>query len=745
MIADHPSIPNEAIPKTSIVTDSTIIDSKSSPAASHGREMADNERTNEERTAALLRAIQLLTLIASDDSSSLVSAQQELDEIQNSWKLQDSYVPQLRNSIERLQSTCRLLQQDSDSHSEQMHTLQHELYDNSIRIHKLERAVHKLHKKNERLSQKAEQHKKSLVKQVKSYVSKKNEDEQRHQLFAHERLLKLENHHASSRSRCSSRDTDFSDADLVALQVMGGVCDDEEELSVASSSASTVTDDGVATVRYSPRIQEEALSTTTKAPEYELTFPRGTRIGLQFHKVMMEKQQSTTPRGLLNDAILETGASHADGVPTTPSKDGSSSFSVHFNFDSLRGKHHEHQESNDFCYLVCGHYGFDEHDDEMAIHHRPKLGARLVKVNGESVEDMTLDKIKAAIKCTKREFFSLTFCNEQLTFKQREMLDKAVVATKEQYEQRSSESSNDSSSVEKGKDKPVIICMHEEGKASRLSSLFLQPTRSRTLSDTAIHVPTSKEKDVTVSPSTKGFYSILHGNSFGTKVESDAVDESNVSKQSLPEETGAIETPTKGRLSSMFNNVRSRTFSDNAVLLESESKDEGSEEKVPSKDVAPIPSGRGLYSILHCDASTTSNTLATNLSSDREELLESETPSKGNPISSLFNSAAPSKPFNSAVRDDLPTSDREPEGEEAPVDMPVENEPTKHFSSFLHRSSGQGRTDPDPEVSVEGESATPTKARVETASPLASSGTPPSLKLKKGMQSFGNKFKKWNS
>lgn len=680
---------------------------------------------------ALLRALELLSQIA-DDSPSASAAALELDELQTTSPLQDSHLALLRDSMERLKSTNLLLQQDADSHAQQMVTLQHELYDNSIRIHKLEKAVQKLHSKNQRLKQQAERQKRTLAKQVKQFVVKKNEDDHRHQLFAHERLLKLEggSNNNSNRSRCSSRDTDFSDVEMVALQSPMSNGDDLSVVSSASSVSTTpsfVTDEGIATVRYSPAavVKEERTlpAAANKPKDYDLIFPQGTRIGLQFHKVPLEKTQ----RGILNDALSQPV------LTMSPSKEEAFPFSVHFKLDALRGKHQA--GGDDYAYLVSGHYGFD------CIRRKPKLGARLVKVNGESVEHMTLDKIKATIKCNKRASFSLTFRNEPLSAKQQEILDKAVLATNQQHEERHASESGSGSAGEQDKGgKPVIICMHEEGP-SRFSS-FLHSARNRAHSDSTVRVDLSDEgeekpSNVSMSPSeSRGFYSILHGPGVGKdKIDSDAV----ASKREVPsgDATGTGHTPTKNRISSMLSNVRSRTLSENAVSENVGKRDESSEAIVTS------PSGRGLYAILHGDTGTsvkaesTPDASYTLPSSDREGTSEKEeddgaleAANGGSRITSFINGARSRTFSDSVVRDDPPSSDREPESTEeiaASIDPP-NSVPGKRING------SKKEVDSEPVLIVD--------TCMETApSPSLSTETPPSQKLKKGMKSVGSKFK----
>ena len=669
--------------------------SKSCPVASHGQESGGTNESQryrdcQEQVLALLRALELLAEMAADSSSLAVAARQ-LDDLQSKWKLEDTHVPQLRNSIERLQSTVMLLQEDADSHATQMQSLQHELYSSNSRVRKLEKAVQKLHKKNEQLRRKTETHKKSLVNQVKTFVEKKNEDEQLHHLAAHERLLKME----GNRSRCSSRD--FSDAD--------------EEMSSVSSVSSFVTDDGVATVRYSPALVHDERTLVRKAHDYGLTFPQGTKIGLQFHKVLLEEEKSQ--RGLLNDAIQDTAEYNV-----TPSKE--LPFSMHFNFDSFRGKHHD----EDYMYLVCGHYGFDRD-----LNTQPALGARLVKVNGESVQHMALDKIKAAIKCTKREFFSLTFRNEMLSPKQKDMLDSAIHVTRQQYE---GSGNNNFESLVESKAKPVIICMHEEGP-SRLST-FLNSARSRTYSDNALRGDlTSSErdewsKDAVASPPARGFYSILHGDS-SSKLDSDIVKVGHndlASCEPLPpsEDVCLLET-TGSRLSSMFNSARNRTLSDNAVPTELASI----EREESPKNVLTSPSKRVFYSILHGDASSKIDSNpdipVDHVNNDREVPSESigASETSGSRLSSMINNARIRTFSDSAVRVNLPGRDRERHPEDA---------------SFIHGSCDQ--SEPIRDDLATHNHGSPPRSMPSGEEALATE-TPPSEKLKKSMKSVGNKFK----
>lgn len=366
-----------------------------------------------DQVSALLQAVNLLSEMASTDTSSC-TALQRLDALQSQWKLEDTQIPQLREKIQRLKSTSHLLQLDADCHLGEMQSLRQELQSSNARIEALEKALCKLHKRNERLQHELEQQKqerKSLVRSVKKYAAHVKNNEE-HQLVCHERLLQ-----------------NGSSVNML-----------EDELSVESSASSVstatslVTDEGIATVRYSAVTVEEPVH------DYDLTFPQGSRIGLQFHK--LEK------KGLLNDALEEK-----ELLPFQHIK------------DSFRGKHCDH------IYLVCGHYGFDRDLNTL-----PAMGARLVKVNGESVANLTLDRIKEAMKCMDCGFITMSFRNEPLTPKQKELLQQAINATTRKFENSEEHSGS-----------AVILDMHLEEVTNRLTS-FLQSARSRIDSDSAVDI-----------------------------------------------------------------------------------------------------------------------------------------------------------------------------------------------------------------------------------------------------------------
>lgn len=441
--------------------------------------MEDSDSHANDEVKALLQAIHIMSRLASMDAAKYTATmapaadagptdgalalQHQLDELQQKWKLEETSVPTVAQQIHRLQSHVSHLEREQDQHTMdwQQH-LDHESA-SQARIRQLERAVQKLHRKTEKLQKKLKEkqkERKSIVRQVKDYVGQvKKQEEQNaedqilsHQVYAHERLLRLEHSLGRSndlgggnRSRCTSNDSVFSDFDVAALYPM-----DHDESSLASSASSvstshsTVTEDGIATVRY--HSGDEPMTPPQQRQQheqhnYQLTFPQGTKIGLQFHRVPLDKPK----KGLLDDAFAADGLNLEDpmnkmAVPDdveSPLQASNSdrSFSMHFNLDALLGKNQgpsaaPPQEDPDLQYgfLICGHHGFDSD-----LNVPPALGARLVKVNDESVNKWTLEMIRDATH-TSDESFTMTFCNEPLNQRQKDILNKAVKAADQQHE-----------------------------------------------------------------------------------------------------------------------------------------------------------------------------------------------------------------------------------------------------------------------------------------------------------------------
>ena len=347
-----------------------------------------------------------------DDDSNAAVIQKRLDSLQREWKLEETALPRLVRCIHGFQS--RVIQVDSelDRQIHQEHSLRTQLACTEQRVHQLEAAVRKLHKKNQALVGKLDEKKterKSLLRNVKDYIrqtNKKDEVEEQRvaaQLRAHERLMKLDailrrDAADTPRVRVSSKDSLDND-EVAALYAM-----EEDDQSVFSSTSSIlsfqsyVTDDGVASLRLSPGIDQQT-GEGNKAKV--LTFPQGSKVGLQFCTV--PNQNKSRSRGKIDESLEDTER-----------KDPS------FKMPTF-GNPFQKKDRAEHAFLVCGRHGFDS-----SIRVPPAIGVRLVAVNGETVEhgSWSLNKIRDIVSLDQD--FTLTFRVDPAAKHQKERLDEAT-------------------------------------------------------------------------------------------------------------------------------------------------------------------------------------------------------------------------------------------------------------------------------------------------------------------------------
>jgi regulator of replication initiation timing len=343
------------------------------------------------------------------------SLQKRYDELHSIWNFEDSPFPRLLESIHCFHSKCNQLESHVDQVLAENESLRVDLSSSESRIRRLEAAVEKLHKKKQRLKEKLHAHnteRASLLTKVRTYVRDfKMHDEADDQHFAkhleaHERIMKADGRRESvgNRSRCSSRDTTFSDVDVAAMYQLS----DEEFgencsiVSSASSSTSVLIDEGVASVRIDSRSKDDRED----QQEYLLEYPADAKVGLQFHRMPVHSYH-----GALDSSIMSREEKEATkGRPV--------SFPLHFHLDTFLGGGKRVEES---AFFVCGHHGFED-----SLNIPPPLGSRLTKVNGKSLDgDASLGKIRAM---TLGSNFTLAFQVERLTAKQEEILEQAVKA-----------------------------------------------------------------------------------------------------------------------------------------------------------------------------------------------------------------------------------------------------------------------------------------------------------------------------
>ena len=189
---------------------------------------------------------------------------------------------------------------------------------------------------------------------------------------------------------------------------------------------------------------------------HKLKFPRGKKVGLQLQKVPL----NVTNNHLLNteETVSFSHNQHNCHEPTigttkSPFQTDAADVSIDpeaigFHIDSfLLGDRSMSYDSldpvsfgSDFencpsecMFLVCGHNGFDE-----SINIRPTVGARLIAINGESLEKgrwsfkrildaMQGRAIMSSSNGSRPSIFTMSFRNESLVKEQVEILEKAII------------------------------------------------------------------------------------------------------------------------------------------------------------------------------------------------------------------------------------------------------------------------------------------------------------------------------
>ncbi|KAL7470634.1 hypothetical protein ACHAXS_010884 [Conticribra weissflogii] len=200
--------------------------------------------------------------------------------------------------------------------------------------------------------------------------------------------------------------------------------------SVSESSRSLVTDNGQATTKLECTLKDVGQSPHSRPRStlgedgrvYHITF-YSSKIGLQFQKVPNE---FASGGGLLTEAMTIDHGPYAAGNPTASEIRRIAGISQRSKKCGKNGNDHEVEcppVIPDDAVLVCGFLGFDESTGNV----RPRIGARLVAFDGIPVEvgKWTFESIRKSIQARGRPL-TLSFRNDFLTPKQREILTKAV-------------------------------------------------------------------------------------------------------------------------------------------------------------------------------------------------------------------------------------------------------------------------------------------------------------------------------
>jgi len=148
----------------------------------------------------------------------------------------------------------------------------------------------------------------------------------------------------------------------------------------------------------------------------------GKKIGLQFQKV----PNDTASSGLLTEAMTADHGPNVEANQTAAELRRIAALSQRdpTRHDRTGGTSAEcHPVTPSDAVLVCGFVGFDDSTGNV----RPRVGARLVAFDGIPVEvgHWTFESIRKSIQARGRPL-TLSFRNDFLTLKQREILTKAI-------------------------------------------------------------------------------------------------------------------------------------------------------------------------------------------------------------------------------------------------------------------------------------------------------------------------------
>ena len=132
-------------------------------------------------------------------SPSPSTLQAQVDNLQDSWKLEETSIPNLMSSIHRLQSNITHLQTETDSVLPQNQLLQKDNLQYSHQMNDMKNAITKLYKDNVKLKRRlsnVKDKKRTLIQNVKQYLKRKEElDEEKMHMTAnlqiHESALKV--------------------------------------------------------------------------------------------------------------------------------------------------------------------------------------------------------------------------------------------------------------------------------------------------------------------------------------------------------------------------------------------------------------------------------------------------------------------------------------------------------------------------------------------------------------------------
>eukprot|EP00586_Coscinodiscus_wailesii_P001979 CAMPEP_0172482638 /NCGR_PEP_ID=MMETSP1066-20121228/9143_1 /TAXON_ID=671091 /ORGANISM="Coscinodiscus wailesii, Strain CCMP2513" /LENGTH=486 /DNA_ID=CAMNT_0013245909 /DNA_START=75 /DNA_END=1535 /DNA_ORIENTATION=+ len=394
----------------------------------------------EDKIEALLECINLAReLIEAKDSSEIsIPINKRLNELNSTWRLEQTALPGLFASIHELKSQLQAVCSDTEVVIQENRELRECLEVSEESNKRAVRALAKLSKENKRLKSKVERIRKrrsersSMFQSVKEYLSKI-------QVMEKEEM-----------DKCTERKVKMHERFLVTDD-KSRVIDDEDDTVISAvssiSTSSLVTDDSLPTLRFGVNEEGHSHSSTSmsssvssieedrkgqqlhqqrnttssyqmlagllgspSAKVYKVQVAVGCQIGLQFQKIPCHEGQAALKRcGILNDQIMDNDNNHIDARQ--------------IKHNSERSFQKEQLEEGDF--VVCGFKGFDD-----VRYVRPTIGAKLIAINDECLESNCFSAEEMCAKIAqivaRKKPMAFKFRNDVLNQRQTQILNKGT-------------------------------------------------------------------------------------------------------------------------------------------------------------------------------------------------------------------------------------------------------------------------------------------------------------------------------
>jgi len=330
--------------------------------------------------------------------------QNQLDHLNSSWKLEETNIPSLLESIRAMQSRNNLLSNENDAMSSEIKSLRQSLSEaekvnvecmkgSKIMTAKLQHVAEKLYEENKKVNLK--------LKKAKEYVCciRLKENFEKEKLLA----VMLNIHEEMMRTKIKERKLNSNfECEEIPYQ------------------CSTVTKDGRAVVRFSSK-EDSGLRNNSEAAVDEI---------IEINKMISIENQINMHTYVEVKEVGKESGEHVDEhilfFPSGTKKVGLRFQKVPISDDTETEKVFQSSKKSRDLILVCGVTGFD-----TSLNVVPSIGARLVAIDGVALtasNPMNLSDVKRKVssKVSAGDSFSLVFRNIDLSCTQRKLLMKGV-------------------------------------------------------------------------------------------------------------------------------------------------------------------------------------------------------------------------------------------------------------------------------------------------------------------------------